>query len=175
MSQTEVKETGVAAEPVEVTNKFDATQLKNAVDDELARFYTTEQNFKQSHLHTDIKLLLGYVSCFIAGGAFLYEYKTSFNGPFNFVVEKNEIFVGTQKVDGKVTGTLTISGKFDKFSPKYDLTFDYTDKSTGKSSTYKVEPNVAKWFTTKGRLVTEAMDKDLTSYLTKVQASLHQN
>lgn len=62
------------------------------------------------------------MSCFIAGGAFLYEYKTSFNEAiqvtticvviywiiqatafaYSFLAEKNEIFVGTQEVDGKV-------------------------------------------------------------------------
>lgn len=74
-----------------------------------------------------------------------------------------------------MTGTLQISGKLDKFSPKYELTFNYTDKSTGKSATYKVEPNVATWFTTKGVLVNEAMDKDLANYITVVKSNLHQN
>lgn len=66
--------------------------------------------------------MLGYVSCFIAGGAFLYEYKTSFNEAlkittvcviaywiiqiialgYSYIFEKDEIFAGAKKVDGKV-------------------------------------------------------------------------
>ncbi|KAG2209828.1 hypothetical protein INT47_001977 [Mucor saturninus] len=189
-----MSQTTATTEPVEVTNVYDATQLKNAVDDELARFYSKDLNFVQSHIHTDIKLLLGYVSCFIAGGAFLYEYKTSFNEAlqtttmcviaywiiqmvaftYSYVYEKDEIFAGTQKVDGKVTGSLKISGKLDKFSSVYELKFTYKDKSSGKSVTNHVQPNVAKWFTTKGTLVSEIIDKDLSMYLTTLQNKLHQ-
>jgi signal peptidase complex subunit 2 len=62
------------------------------------------------------------VSCLIAGGAFYYEYKTSFNEAiavttacvvvywiiqaisfaYYYFVEQNEIFSGSQKLDGKV-------------------------------------------------------------------------
>ncbi|GAA5802351.1 hypothetical protein HPULCUR_007815 [Helicostylum pulchrum] len=187
MSQTEVKE------PVEVSNVYDGTQLKNAVDDELARFYSTDLKFTQSHVHTDVKLFLGYISCFIAGGAFFYEYKTSFTEAltvttlcvvaywiiqtiafaYTYLVEKDQIFIGYQKVNGKVTGSLTISGSMDKYSSIYKLNMTY--KSNGKSVSYQVEPNVARWFTTKGVMVPEAMDKDLTTFLTTLKNKLHDN
>lgn len=62
------------------------------------------------------------MSSFIAAGAFLYEYKTSFNEAikttticvivywiiqaiavgYSYLVEKDEIFVGNMKINGKV-------------------------------------------------------------------------
>lgn len=50
-----------------------------------------------------------------------------------------------------------------------------TYKSNGKSVSYQVEPNVARWFTTKGVMVPEAMDKDLTTFLTTLKNKLHDN
>ncbi|KAK4517769.1 uncharacterized protein ATC70_001113 [Mucor velutinosus] len=189
MSQTET-----ASEPVQVSNKYDSTQIKNAVDDELSRYFSEDQQFVQSHIHTDIKLLLGYVSCFIAGGSFLYEYKTSFNDAltvttvcvviywviqaisfaYGYLVEKDELFIGTKKVDGKATSTLKISGKIDKYSPIYQLCLNYTDISTGKTVSHKIEPNVTTWFDTKGVLVKQTMDSELNSYLSTLVQKLHQ-
>jgi hypothetical protein len=62
------------------------------------------------------------VSCFVAAGSFLYEYKTSFYDAltvtticvvvywalqiaslaYGYLVEKDEIFAGTHKTNGKV-------------------------------------------------------------------------
>lgn len=42
------------------------------------QYYTVEEGYKEGHLHTDVKLLVGYSSCLLAGGAFLFEYYTSF-------------------------------------------------------------------------------------------------
>ncbi|KAI9478011.1 MAG: signal peptidase complex subunit 2 [Benjaminiella poitrasii] len=190
MTQTTTDEKSL--ELVEVTNKYDATQLRNAVDDELSRYYSEEQNFTQSHVHTDFKLAIGFVSCLIAGGAFLNEYKTSFNDALNttticvivywilqtilfaysYFFEKNEIFVGHQKVDGKVAGTLKISAEFDKTSPIYKLTMHFT--SQGKTVQSIVDAIMPTWFNTKGVLVREAMDKDLNNYLLSLKQKLHE-
>lgn len=61
----------------------------------------------------------------------------------------------------------------DKYSSIYKLNLTY--KSNGKSVSYQAEPNVAKWFTTKGVMVTEAIDKDLSTYLTTLKNKLHDN
>ncbi|RCI06802.1 hypothetical protein CU098_013788 [Rhizopus stolonifer] len=163
MSATQVEEKN--NEPVEVTNKYDGTQLKNAVDDELARFYSKKLGFEQSHTHTDVKLITGYVSCFIAAGAFWNEYKSSFTEAlsvtivcvviywiiqliavaYSYLVEKNEIFVGTQKVNGKPTASLVISGKAEKYSPYYTLDFKYHDKTINKTVHYNIKPNITTW------------------------------
>ncbi|CAO3668197.1 unnamed protein product [Rhizopus stolonifer] len=123
MSETATKDTSEEKlAPVELTNKYDGTQLKNAVDDEISRFYGKNQQYIQSYKHTDIKLFLGYVSCFIAGGSFYYEYKTSFREAINvttisvivfwilqlliivytYFVENNQIFKGTLNSQGEV-------------------------------------------------------------------------
>lgn len=152
------------------------------------------------------------MSCAIAGGAFLYEYKTSFNEAFSvttvcviiywilqsigfaysYFVQKNEIFVGTQKLNGKVnvhlfienerlicfqkaSGVLKISGKIEKYSPNYELEFQYTDKSSGKKAHYKVVPNVTTWFNSTGTLNRDVMDKEIGAYLTTVKEKLHKN
>ncbi|KAG2190352.1 hypothetical protein INT46_003206 [Mucor plumbeus] len=189
MSQTETTN-----EPVQVSNKYDCTQIKNAVDDELSRYFSEDQKFNQSHVHTDIKLLLGYVSCFIAGGSFLYEYKTSFNDAltvtticvivywilqtisfvYGYLVEKDELFSGIKKIDGKTISALKVSGKIDKYSPIYELCLNYTDISTGKTVSNKIEPNVATWFDTKGVLVKQAIDSDLNTYLSTLVQKIHQ-
>ncbi|KAG1445494.1 hypothetical protein G6F56_009895 [Rhizopus delemar] len=141
--------------PVELTNKYDGTQLKNAVDDEISRFYGKNKQYIQSYKHTDIKLFLGYVSCFIAGGSFYYEYKTSFREAINPSV------------------TLKISGKMGKYTSKYPLTLTYTDSKLNKSATLKVEPNVTTWFTTKGALIRSVADSELASYVDRLQKMLH--
>lgn len=74
-----------------------------------------------------------------------------------------------------MTETLKISGKLDKYSPKYKFKFTFIDKSCGKIVNHQVEPNIATWFTEKGIMVSEAIDKDLESYLTLVKNKLHQN
>ncbi|ORE01984.1 microsomal signal peptidase 25 kDa subunit [Rhizopus microsporus var. microsporus] len=180
--------------PVELTNKYDATQIKNAVDDEIARYYTKEQNFVQSHTHTDIRLLLGYVSCFIAGGAFYYEYKTSFReaipvtmfsvisfwilqalaAVYQYTIEKDEVFMGSQYSHGREVATLKVSGKLEKYNPKYSLKITYVDKTTTKETILKVEPNATEWFTTKGILSYEAIDNDLKKYVDTLKQQLHQ-
>ncbi|KAI8984758.1 signal peptidase complex subunit 2 [Mycotypha africana] len=180
---------------LDVSNKYDLTQLKNAVDDEISRYFSKEQNFKQSYRHTDIKLALGYASCIVAAGAFYYEYKTSFREALNVTtvavivfwvlqallftyslfVEKNEIFRGTQIVDGKAIGTLSVTGKIKKHSPMYQLTFTYQDKATSKSVANEVETNITTWFNTKGVLVKEVMDKSLDTSLADVKQKLHKD
>jgi signal peptidase complex subunit 2 len=158
------------------------------------KYYGKEQKFVQSHVHTDMKLFLGYVSCIIAGGSFYYEYTTGFRESINvttisvivfwilqsiafaysYFIEKNEIFMGTQYSHGRPSATLRISGKMEKYTSKYPLTLTYSDKLTNKSATTKIEPNVATWFTTKGTLVRDAIDSDLKSYVTTLQQQLHQ-
>lgn len=78
-------------------------------------------------MHTDVKLLVGYSSCLLAGGAFLFEYYTSFEEAkpivavavvvfwilqaffwlYTTFVEKNVIYIG-YKQDAK-SGEVFIS------------------------------------------------------------------
>lgn len=63
----------------------------------------------------------------------------------------------------------------DKFSPKYQLTLIYNDQISGKTVKHHVEPNVSTWFNTKGVMVKEAIDKDLSSFLTALKQKLHED
>lgn len=52
--------------------------LKNTTDDAIAPYLTTlpaPYTFKQVHLHTDVRLALGYTAVVIAGGIFVADYK----------------------------------------------------------------------------------------------------
>ncbi|KAI9310951.1 microsomal signal peptidase 25 kDa subunit-domain-containing protein [Dichotomocladium elegans] len=173
----------VAEEPVQVTNKYDATQLKNAIDDEVRRYFGNERDYKEGHLHMDVKLLLGYGSCALAAGAFLIEYYTSFEEAkptlwaavivfwilqvmlwaYTVFVEKSEIFVGYKhdKSSGKRVGTMTVEGVMNRYSSLYTLTLHFQDQDHNKLSFYKLEKSVAGWFTEDGKLDKKALDRDL--------------
>ncbi|KAI8983601.1 signal peptidase complex subunit 2 [Pilobolus umbonatus] len=193
MSETKVQATEV--DKIVVNDKFNATDLKYAVDDEIARFYGKESKFTQSHLHTDFKLIVGYVAAFIAGLGALYEYKTGFKEAqsavavvcviywvlqsilyvYGFFIEKNEIFYGIKKENGKIIGTLKVTAEFDKYSPVYNLTITYKDYALTKAIVYKVKPNMATWFNTKGEMVKEAIDNDLNKFLISARNKAHED
>ncbi|KAF5356811.1 hypothetical protein D9756_006741 [Leucocoprinus leucothites] len=59
-------------------NNANVTELKNACDDAVKRYLARPELFKQIHLHTDVRLGLGWLSVFVAGGTALYGYKIDF-------------------------------------------------------------------------------------------------
>lgn len=69
---------------------------------------------------------------------------------------------------------MKVSGKLEKYNPKYSLKITYVDKITTKKTTLKVEPNTTEWFTTKGILSYEAIDNDLKKYVDTLKQQLHQ-
>ncbi|KAI7883053.1 microsomal signal peptidase 25 kDa subunit [Lichtheimia hyalospora FSU 10163] len=184
-------------EPVQVTNKYDSTQLKNAIDDEVRRFFGKERDYQEGHLHTDIKLVLGYGSCLLAGGAFLFEYYSSFDEAkpvlwvsvivfwilqaiswiYTTFVEKNEIFVGYKHdpKTGERHGIVTVSADAHRHSPLYTLTLRFQDQVHHKVSTIKGEKNVNTWFTEEGVLVKEALDKDLQEWDEQLILKMHKD
>ncbi|KIM46737.1 hypothetical protein M413DRAFT_23099 [Hebeloma cylindrosporum] len=98
-------------------NNANATELKNACDDAVKRYLSRPELFKQIHLHTDVRLGLGWLSVFVAAGTALYGYKVDFEKSkpvvsiglvvyiiltviqtlYAFFVEGNIIFVGKRK------------------------------------------------------------------------------
>lgn len=67
----------VAAEPTRV-EKFNLQEVKNTVDDHLKLVLDKGYGWSESHVHTDLKLALGIMSCLVAGAAALYNYKVPF-------------------------------------------------------------------------------------------------
>ncbi|KAF9528419.1 microsomal signal peptidase 25 kDa subunit-domain-containing protein [Crepidotus variabilis] len=59
-------------------NHYNSTELKNACDDAVKRYLSRPELFKQIHLHTDVRLALGWLSVFVAAGTALYGYKIEF-------------------------------------------------------------------------------------------------
>ncbi|KAI9253493.1 signal peptidase complex subunit 2, partial [Phascolomyces articulosus] len=153
--------------------------------------------YSEGHLHTDIKLLLGYSSCVLAGGAFLFEYYTSFqeakpillcsvivfwilqacSWAYSVFVEQNEIFVG-YKNDSKTSerqGILTISSEMKRYSPTYIIQMQYQDQKLHKITKTKLEKNVASWFTEDGVLVAENVDKDIEEQAASLLRQIHKD
>ncbi|KAF8182030.1 microsomal signal peptidase 25 kDa subunit-domain-containing protein [Pholiota molesta] len=98
-------------------NTANSTELKNACDDAVKRYLSRPELFKQIHLHTDVRLGLGWLSVFVAAGTALYGYKVDFEQSkpvvsiglvvyifltvlqtlYAYFVESNTIFVGKRK------------------------------------------------------------------------------
>jgi len=98
-------------------NNTNATELKNACDDAVKRYLSRPELFKQIHLHTDVRLGLGWLSVFVAAGTALYGYKVDFERSkpvvsiglviyifltvvqtlYAYFVEGHTIFVGKRK------------------------------------------------------------------------------
>ncbi|PFH48135.1 hypothetical protein AMATHDRAFT_150543 [Amanita thiersii Skay4041] len=119
-------------EPVKVNNAS-LSELKNACDDALKRFLSRPELFKQIHAHTDIRLALGWLSVFVAGGTALYGYKIEFEKSkpvvwvglilycllttlqtlYAYFVQGDVVFVGKRKTFSKriVTERIIISSR----------------------------------------------------------------
>ncbi|KAL4072522.1 microsomal signal peptidase 25 kDa subunit-domain-containing protein [Scleroderma yunnanense] len=114
-------------------NNANATELKNACDDALKRYLSRPNLFKQIHLHTDVRLTLGWASVFIAAATGLYGWKVDFEQAkpgvwagfilyivlttlqtlYAYFVEGNVVFVGRRKTFSKriITERVTISSR----------------------------------------------------------------
>ncbi|KAJ3554667.1 hypothetical protein NP233_g12371 [Leucocoprinus birnbaumii] len=153
--------TGPLAVPVSQTdrdvvkvNNSNVTELKNACDDAVKRvrrllpplilallnsllwrtqYLGRAELFTQIHLHTDVRLGLGWLSVFVAGGTALYGYKvdfekskpvvwfgvimyfllTSIQTLYAYFVEGDTVFVGRRKTFSKriITERITLSSK----------------------------------------------------------------
>ncbi|KAF7365520.1 putative signal peptidase complex subunit 2 [Mycena venus] len=114
-------------------NNFSVTELKNACDDAVKRYLSRPELFKQIHQHTDVRLALGWLSVFVAGGTGLYGYKVEFEQSkpvvwaglilymlltftqtlYSYFVEGDIVFVGKRKTFSKriITERITLSSR----------------------------------------------------------------
>ncbi|KAJ6584580.1 microsomal signal peptidase 25 kDa subunit-domain-containing protein [Mycena capillaripes] len=123
-------------------NNFSTTELKNACDDAVKRYLSRPELFKQIHQHTDVRLALGWLSVFVAGGTGLYGYKVEFEQSkpvvwvglilytlltiaqtlYAYFVEGDIVFVGKRKTFSKriITERITLSSRTQpvSFPPK---------------------------------------------------------
>ncbi|KAH6917843.1 microsomal signal peptidase 25 kDa subunit-domain-containing protein [Coprinopsis sp. MPI-PUGE-AT-0042] len=139
-----------ASEREEVkVNNASVVELKNACDDAIKKFLSRPELFKQIHLHTDIRLGLGWLCVFVAGGTAFYGYKIDFETSkpvvtiglivyiilttlstlYAYFVEGDTIFVGKRKTFSKriITERINIASSTLPASP--------SSKSSSSNST----------------------------------------
>ncbi|KAF9907557.1 hypothetical protein EC991_010853 [Linnemannia zychae] len=134
-------------------DKSNLLDLKSACDDALKEYLETKGGYKQSHKHTDIKLVLGYIGCIFAAAGSYYGYIHPFELPttkfwtgvsvvlyylFNvlmmayaYLVEKDTVFTGS-KTTSHGTQTLSVGSSVKSYNPYYDI--DLRMEVSGSSS-----------------------------------------
>ncbi|KAF9335027.1 hypothetical protein BG006_001016 [Podila minutissima] len=143
-------------------DKSNLLDLKNACDEALREYLENKAGFRQSHRHTDTKLILGYLGCaFAAAGSYYgyihpFELSTTkfwtavsvfFYYLFNvlmmayaYLVEKNTIFAGS-KITPNGTQTIAVESSVKQYHPYYDMAFDMkVDHSKSASSASSAAP-----------------------------------
>ncbi|CAG8600547.1 8601_t:CDS:2 [Paraglomus brasilianum] len=151
-------------EEIICVEKWNQSDLKNACDDYIQKYLTKKAHYSQYHTHTDVKLVLGYLSCVFALGGGGYTYYIPFEEskqltlvcvaayPFcvdevkekkdvlalhAIIIERDIIFVGVPS-EGEKTHKLTIHTHTKRYSDIYYITFESstnTTHSTQSSST----------------------------------------
>ncbi|KAJ8461851.1 hypothetical protein ONZ45_g18148 [Pleurotus djamor] len=152
----------VPAEEREVikVNNSNLSDLKNACDDAMKRYLSRPTLFNQIHLHTDVRLALGWSCTFVAAGTAFYGYKVDFEKSkpvlwaglivyfilttiqtlYGYFIEGDIVFVGKRKTFSKriVTERITIATKTipsePSSPPKYDLSVSYVRSTNGGKS-----------------------------------------
>jgi len=142
-------------------NNASVSELKNACDDALKRFLARPDLFKQQHLHTDVRLALGWAGVGVAAFTGLYGYKVEFEQAkpvvwaglilyflltamqtlYSYLIEGNIIFVGKRKTFSKriMTERLTISSQTEPVkkaakAPSYAISATYVQSASGGKS-----------------------------------------
>ncbi|KAG2008221.1 hypothetical protein CC2G_013675 [Coprinopsis cinerea AmutBmut pab1-1] len=143
-------------------NNANLTELKNACDDAVKRFLARPELFKQIHLHTDVRLALGWLSVFVAAGTAFYGYKVDFETSkpvvtvglivyillttlstlYAYFIEGDTIFVGKRKTFSKriITERITLSSTTlparapSSPSPQYSVSIQYVRSTNGGKS-----------------------------------------
>lgn len=141
-------------------NNASFTELKNACDDAVKRYLSRPDLFKQIHLHTDIRLGLGWLSVFVAAGTALYGYKIDFEKSkpvvtiglvlymvltalstlYAYFIEGETVFVGKRKTFSKriITERISLSSHTEPVAgskpPAYQLALHYVRSTNGGKS-----------------------------------------
>lgn len=163
-------------------NNANVTELKNACDDAIKRFLARPELFKQIHLHTDVRLALGWLSVFVAAGTAFYGYKFDFETSkpvvtigiciyialttlatlYAYFVEGDTVFVGKRKTFSKriITERISISSSTLPPSSSPSNSSTSTDVSNAPSYTislhYIRSTNKGKSLLGKGRVKNSA-------------------
>jgi len=141
-------------------NNASLTELKNALDDAIKRYLSRPELFKQIHIHTDVRLALGWTGVLIAGVTALYSYRLEYEKSkpviwiglivyivlslsqaiYAYFIEGDTIFVGKRKTFDKriVTERITLSTRTQPSAPEnppaYSLSLTYRRSTNGGKS-----------------------------------------
>ncbi|KAI0045009.1 hypothetical protein FA95DRAFT_1459366, partial [Auriscalpium vulgare] len=141
-------------------NNASLTELKNAADDAVKRFLSRPDLFKQSHVHTDVRLALGWSGVLVAGATAFYGWQREFEDSkpamwvglvvyvfltvvqtlYAYFVEGDVVFVGKRKTFDKriVTERITLSSRTVPSTPAsppaYSLSLSYNRSTNGGKS-----------------------------------------
>ncbi|KAF9477964.1 hypothetical protein BDN70DRAFT_880576 [Pholiota conissans] len=159
-------------EPVKVNNA-NSTELKNACDDAVKRYLSRPELFKQIHLHTDVRLGLGWLSVFVAAGTAFYGYKVDFEQSkpvvsiglvvyifltvlqtlYAYFIEANTIFVGKRKTLSKriINERIHLNSSTIPPNPTSSSSSPSNAPSYQLSVSYVRSTNAGKTLLTKGR------------------------
>jgi len=103
-------------------NTASATELKNACDDAVKRYLSRPELFNQIHLHTDVRLALGWLSVFVAFGTAFYGYKVDFEQSKPLVTIGLVVYIILTAVQSLyayfIEGTIIFVGKRKTFSKR---------------------------------------------------------
>ncbi|KZO94190.1 microsomal signal peptidase 25 kDa subunit [Calocera viscosa TUFC12733] len=153
------------SEPVKINNAH-MREIKDALDDAIRRMLTRPDQFKQNHMHTDVKLALGWGAVLVAGATGLYGYFVEFEKAkigvavgvvlygllstlqylYQWFVEKDIVFVGKRRsVAGRIeTERIILSSKLNpkpRTNPTYTLTLSYNrTTNSGKTLLHSASP-----------------------------------
>ncbi|KAF9077313.1 microsomal signal peptidase 25 kDa subunit-domain-containing protein [Rhodocollybia butyracea] len=152
----------IAAEDREVikVNNANVIELKNACDDAVKRHLSRPDLFNQIHLHTDVRLGLGWSSVFVAAGTALYGYKVDFEKSkpivwagliiyilltavqslYAYFIEGDIVYVGKRKTFFRriVSERISLSSRTipvkESTPPSYSLSVSYVRSASGGKS-----------------------------------------
>ncbi|CAO3612787.1 unnamed protein product [Cunninghamella echinulata] len=164
--------TTIEKEPVQISNVYDSTQIKHALDNELGKFIEKELGYSQSHQHTNVKLdsKWGTLGCVVA----FWVLQTA-SWLYTKFVQKEEAFVGYVYKDKQHVGTLSVTTILEQYSSEYKIKYLYTDENKQKYTRSEEVKNVATYFTENGILVEDKFNNDIKLAIQKLTASLHQD
>ncbi|KAG0045870.1 hypothetical protein BGZ83_008916 [Gryganskiella cystojenkinii] len=173
--------------------------LKNACDDAVKEYLETKAGYRQSHKHTDIKLIIGYLGCAAAAAGSYYGYIHPFELPatkfwtgvsvalyylanilmmgYAYLVEKDTVFTGS-KTSPKGTQTISLGSSVKGYNPYYDmdLRINFSGSATApgkaKISTHQEFSTAFRfWFDEDGVLAQDLFEADMEKFLANTEAT----
>ncbi|KAF9956105.1 Signal peptidase complex subunit 2 [Modicella reniformis] len=146
-------------------DKSSLLDLKNVCDDALKEYLESKGGFRQSHKHTDIKLVLGYLGCIFAAAGSYYGYIHPFELP------ETKFWTGNGKI------IISVNSSVQGYDPYYDL--DIHMVATGSSGSLKSKKTTHQqfstalrfWFDEDGVLAQDQFEADILKFLANTEAT----